>query len=300
MPRVFDCFIFFNEFDLLEIRLHELAPVVDRFVIVEAPLTFTGKPKPLHFKENQARFADFADRIVHVVDNDQPASASAWERQHHQRNALGRGISEAAAEDLIMLSDLDEIPRRETVAYIKEKPPARGEVLCLELRYFNYFMNLECNKTWLRHSPRCVRRDSYFGMQALRHIKAPESSPVRDIFRALSAWREAKRFVRRRTIHDAGWHFSYLGGAAAIQEKLQSIAGGWKISPDFSTAEGIAMRVGNLSSVHDGSPMHLRPIDETFPDYLRANIERYRHLIADEATRMDRISDDRGRAPVLR
>lgn len=294
MPRVFDCFVFFNEFDLLEIRLHELAPVVDRFVIVEAPLTFTGKPKPLHFEENQARFADFADRIVHVVDNDQPAKASAWERQHHQRNALGRGIGEAAADDLIILSDLDEIPRRETIARIKEKPPAHGEVLCLELRYFNYFMNLECDKPWLRHSPRCVRRDSYFGMQPLRHIKAPNPSPLRDVFRALSAWREAKRFVRRRTIHDAGWHFSYLGGVAAVQEKLQSIAGGWKISPDFSSGEGILSRIGNRSSVHDGSPMHLRPIDDTFPEYLRANIERYRHLIADEVMLADfALSDDR-------
>jgi hypothetical protein len=79
MPRIFDCFTFLNEFDLLEIRLHELAPVVDRFVIAESPVTFTGRPKPLHFLDNRARFAAFADKIIHIVVDDQPVTDSAWE-----------------------------------------------------------------------------------------------------------------------------------------------------------------------------------------------------------------------------
>jgi hypothetical protein len=90
--------------------------------------------------------------------------------------------------------------------------------------------------------------------------------------------------LRRRKIHEAGWHFSYLGGVAAIQEKLQSIAGGPKLSVELNDAETILRRIGNRISVEDISKLRLRPIDESFPAYLRANLDRYRHLIADEAT----------------
>lgn len=68
--RIYDCFTFFNELDLLELRLNELASVVDYFVIAEATHTFTGKPKPLHFKENAARFEAFLPRIIHIIVED--------------------------------------------------------------------------------------------------------------------------------------------------------------------------------------------------------------------------------------
>jgi len=73
---IYDCFTFFNELDLLEIRLNVLKDVVDRFVLVEATQTFTGRPKPLYYKENAARFAAFADRIIHVVVDDFSAADS--------------------------------------------------------------------------------------------------------------------------------------------------------------------------------------------------------------------------------
>jgi len=286
MPRVFDCFTFFNELDLLEIRLHELAPVVDRFVIAESPVTFTGRPKPLHFQDNKARFAAFADKIIHIVVDDQPVTDSAWERQWRQRNALDRGIADAAPDDLILLSDLDEIPRPETIRNIKKTPPNRNEILCLELRMFYYFANLESDERWLRRGPRCLVNAGYFGMQRLRNIKGPHLSPLRDFTRAISAWCESGRPVRRRAIRDAGWHFSYLGGIAAIHEKMRSISGGSKAPDDFKQLDKIMARVGNRIAVRDGpfSQLHLRPIDDGFPAYLRSNLERYRHLIADEAT----------------
>jgi beta-1,4-mannosyl-glycoprotein beta-1,4-N-acetylglucosaminyltransferase len=80
--RVFDGFTFFNELDLLELRLNELAGHVDFFVLVEAPMTFQGKPKPLFYAENQARFAAFRDKIIHLVIDDMPAGDDAWAREH--------------------------------------------------------------------------------------------------------------------------------------------------------------------------------------------------------------------------
>jgi hypothetical protein len=147
MPRVFDCFPFFNELDILEIRLHELSPVVDRFVLAEATTTFSGAPKPLHFLENRKRFAAFADRITHIVVENVPQNVrSAWDRRRHQVDALMRGLGEAKADDLVLLSDVDEILRAQAVRVAAENPPGRFEVLCFELRMYNYFVNFECEE----------------------------------------------------------------------------------------------------------------------------------------------------------
>ena len=89
---VYDCFTFFNELELLELRLHELAGVVDKFVLVEATRTFTNKPKPLYFQENRARFAAFENKLVHVVVADLPDSSDAWVVERFQRNAIGHGL----------------------------------------------------------------------------------------------------------------------------------------------------------------------------------------------------------------
>ncbi len=69
---VYDCFQFFNELDILKIRLNVLAPIVDRFVISEATETFSGLKKPLYYEENKYLFAEFADKIIHVVVDDTP------------------------------------------------------------------------------------------------------------------------------------------------------------------------------------------------------------------------------------
>ena len=119
MPRIYDCFTFYNELDLLEIRLNELDPIVDHFVLCEAPVTFKGKPKPLLFKENRERFERFLPKIAHIVVDDMPTGPDKksvyWQRQTFQRNAIRRGLGDADADDFIILSDLDEIPRATAV-----------------------------------------------------------------------------------------------------------------------------------------------------------------------------------------
>ena len=162
-----DGFLFNNEFDLLEIRLHELYPVVDAFVLVEAAFTFQDKPKPLYFRDytDSARFARFRDKIVHVVLDEKPATlrthilmtGDPWAIEVYSRDAIAElGIplakahvarqrresreSDAAAadaasvvaadaatelerdtsHDLIMITDIDEIPRRNTIAVLRE------------------------------------------------------------------------------------------------------------------------------------------------------------------------------------
>src|SRR5271156_187621 len=112
---IYDCFTFFNELELLELRLNELAGVVVKFVLVEATKTFSNKPKPLHFQENRARFAAFENKIIHVVVEDAPDTSDAWVIERFQRNAIERGLRGCKPDDWVLVSDLDEIPRATVV-----------------------------------------------------------------------------------------------------------------------------------------------------------------------------------------
>ena len=114
---VYDCFQFFNELDILKLRLHIMNPVVDRFVISEATETFSGNPKPLYYEENKEMFAEFADKIIHVVVDDTPPGYT-HDRDTFQKNAVGRGLKDCTEEDIIIFSDLDEIPNPEKIKEI--------------------------------------------------------------------------------------------------------------------------------------------------------------------------------------
>lgn len=118
---VYDCFLFFNELELLELRLHELADVVDRFVIVEATHTHTGLPKPLHFAENRHRFRKFKERILHVVVREHFPRMRPGKFADYQRDAVRQALADCRPDDIILFSDVDEIPCPDKVREIVEK-----------------------------------------------------------------------------------------------------------------------------------------------------------------------------------
>ena len=93
---VYDCFQFFNELDILKLRMHVLNDVVDKFVISEATVTFSGEKKPLYFQENREMFQEFEDKIIHKVVDDTPMDTSAFMRDSHQKCAVARGLEGAA------------------------------------------------------------------------------------------------------------------------------------------------------------------------------------------------------------
>ncbi len=112
--KIIDGFLFNDELDMLECRLRELDEVVDLFVLCEATHTFQGDPKPLHYLENQDRFAPWADRIHHVTA-ELPDGHGTWARENAQRDELGKTLGFMNDTDVFMLSDVDEIPYASTV-----------------------------------------------------------------------------------------------------------------------------------------------------------------------------------------
>jgi beta-1,4-mannosyl-glycoprotein beta-1,4-N-acetylglucosaminyltransferase len=126
--RIVEGFPFFMELDVLEMRLHELDSVVDVHILCESKYTQKGDPKPLYFEEHkhEARFAPFLHKIVHIIVEDAPppGSREGWQNEHLVRNAIARGFAQLPfdpkPDDILIISDVDEIPRREAVEFLRD------------------------------------------------------------------------------------------------------------------------------------------------------------------------------------
>ena len=101
-PMVYDCFLFLNEFEILDIRLHEMNSKVDKFVIVESIETFRGNLKPFNFAANRERFKKFEEKIIYIPLNERFHTNNPWDRESFQRNQILRGLTECKDENIIL------------------------------------------------------------------------------------------------------------------------------------------------------------------------------------------------------
>lgn len=225
---VYDCFSFFNELDLLEIRLRTLAGVVDRFVLSESRYTHTGKPKPLHYQANAARFQAFADRIIHVVSPD-PADLThdaddqrpSWIRENAQRNAtIDRIKPMLKDDDLLIVSDLDEIPNPEAIRAAKEL----AHPVSFRQKMYYYFANYRnCTSPYWYGSVALTYR-AFKDPRTYAHLETGIAFPSAHV--AAPSASKVRALRKLKVMRDGGWHFSYLGGISKIREKIGSIADG--------------------------------------------------------------------------
>jgi beta-1,4-mannosyl-glycoprotein beta-1,4-N-acetylglucosaminyltransferase len=253
MPRVFDCFPFFNELDILEIRLAELDPLVDYFVIVEATRTFSAKPKALHFADNRSRYGRYADKIIHVVVDDMPLDAPThWDRETHQREAIMRGLGGAHPDDRIVISDCDEIPKPDILRRaLQLRGLSRRLVAFWCVNYF-FRLNLRNDEHDHRLGPRLVTMNNLKSPQLLREI--PLRFSQRKFLRPLAAAVASNRASRRlgkliwpTIFWDAAWHFTAIGDVDMVNLKLSSGSHAGEY-PDF-TEEDLRHRRSVLTKV---------------------------------------------------
>ena len=281
--RIFDGFSFYNELDILEIRLNLLWDVVDRFILVEATRTHTGKPKPLYFAENRARFARFEEKIVHVVVDDFPEVPSSyseqdasWMREDWQRNAIFRGLEDAKDEDLLMISDVDEIPRPEVIARLCRRG-VRG-VVALEMEVFCYYLNYKnythYEITASKVVPVGMTRN---GKILSRRINLSRHDPI--VNRGVQPT-TIRCMIPDRVVSHAGWHFSYLGGAEAIVRKIGSIAIEYanEKNTDVSWVKDVIAKGEDITGC--GGRYFAVPLTAPrYPKYLLDHRSRYSNLI---------------------
>ena len=123
--KVIDVFPFFNELDLLEIRLNSLDPYVDCFILSEATKTFSGLDKPLYYQENKERFKKFSDKIIHnIVEDNTPQELHPYERDIFQKNSIKEIVlKNVSDDDAIIWSDIDEVPNPEELIIVGIRKP---------------------------------------------------------------------------------------------------------------------------------------------------------------------------------
>lgn len=208
--KVYDCFTFYNELDLLDLRLAMLYDVVDHFVIVESTSTFQNQSKPLFLKDNWLRYKQYHDKIIHVVvDLD---NADPWQNERHQRDSIMLGLADASPHDVAIIGDVDEFIRPDSIRQIRNSPAV---VFGLRVPYFNFKFNY-----MLVSDPEsyCV----WSTASRVDLLTSPED--LRRSRWTLNQFPYTHRDSIIEIIEHAGWHFTYLGNDDFIRNKLKSFA----------------------------------------------------------------------------
>ena len=271
--RIIDAFIFFNEIELLKIRLELLYRHVDEFVICEANSTFSGQRKPYTFLEREQEFSPWRDKITFLayqpeltgLDFTRPTtfdgSSAPWQIERGQRNHLASCLACAKDEDILILSDVDEIWTPELASWLKAYPmQMKAGRLGMQFHYF--FMNCRgigpANSLWtysLFAQVGLLRAQPH----TLHDLRVDAQLPVTS---------------------DAGWHFSYLGGAEAVIRKIES----------FSHQELNTQEIKNFERISNCLRLGLDPFDradhawaffhvDSYPATLAALMRRHPGLI---------------------
>ena len=243
---IFDCFTFFNEFDVLEMRLSILYPYVDYFVLVEATKNHHGEDKPLYFDSNRERYNKYMDKIIYVCVDDAPEYKGETDMGivNFLRNAILRGLmGNARPDDLIMVSDVDEIPNPhilENLDNIKVDLYAnRGswkQKLRQHLRVWSMFsqdfMRVgKENKGYplmklLDYTPVGLEYDFFYYFMNCKN-KAWWRGPYIAKYEHMMMPHEPRELQYQSQlpiIRSAGWHFSYLGGIESVKAKLSALS----------------------------------------------------------------------------
>jgi len=256
--KIFDCFIFNHEVELLEIRLNILNDYVDKFVITEGDMTFSGLPKESHFLNNKERFAKWEDKII-LNQINIPECESPWHREIYSRNAMVN-LDIFNDDDLIIMSDGDEIPNPEILEQSSE--------WVSDDTHFTFEQS--CYAYWMNN----LYSDKWFGTRAATY-KYVNNTTVDDIREGT----EDESKISGSIITNGGWHFTYLGNEDHIRQKINSFCDRHFDVPEVT--ENISKNLeGGTDVLNRNHITYSRvDIDDSFPQYIIDNQEKYSHLI---------------------
>ncbi len=271
---IVDSFPFFDEYDLLEVRLTLLDPVVDRFVIVEGTRTFAGKPKPLRLLDAKERYAKWWHKIKYIKVDDWPDTDNAWILENHQRNAIARGWEDLSDEDVVIMSDLDEIPNPATVS----RYSGMKGVKWLVQRDFRNFVNaLNVKSPMWGGGPRMTTYGEFKRLGELKKFKYTRYGP-REVNEGATAVK-LRRMRNVTAVQNGGWHLSFLGGIDAIVRKIQAYSHQERNTPEFLDRKRLQHALDEGLSV-SGARLMLCPLEEVgYPAEMLAAIRKYPYMV---------------------
>jgi len=254
---VVDVFTYNGEADILEIRLHILNDKVGQFVVVEAPTTFSGKPKPLYFERDRERFKEFLPKIKYFVidENYSPEEiaiaeespntkgADHWKREFLQKESIKKALTHLDDNDIVYVGDVDEI-WNEVID--------RNDMLKLKLRVYPYFLNNRSNEEFWGT---VVCKYWHIRMHCLNHLRT----------NCLGS------------DHYHGWHFTSQGGLDEVRRKLNDSYTKESYNTDEVQLKLAERMLQNKDYI--GRGFTFERDDKDLPDYIKINWEKYVHML---------------------
>ena len=259
---IYDCFQYFNEDHIVDLRLNILNKHVDYFVISESTKTHQGKEKKLNF--NIKNFLKYKNKIKYIVadykkkidfDNHVGGESPV---EKHQRNQLIEGIQDASHDDLIILSDSDEIPDLTKLKEINQNK----KYVAFSQKMFMYKLNLQNlnESNWI--GSKITLKKNITTMQELRDLK----------FKKYPFWRFDKRNLQ---IIKGGWHFSFLQKPEDIIRKIKSFSHGEFNENNIIDKKKIEKKIlDNEDIFNRGFKLKKIDIDSEFPDFILNNKDK--------------------------
>ena len=226
--KIFDCFMYFDEEMILDLRLNILNSHVDYFIIVESRYNHKGEKRKLLF--NKEKFIKYRDKIIYLVHDEVPSKVkkindeddektqtnkyimNALYRENAQRNYIINGLNNANNEDIILISDVDEIPKIDKFEFNK----VNNKIILFRQDMFYYKFNL-CLPNFKWTGTKACRKKDLISPQWLRNIKEKKYP-----FFRLDTFFSDKKYTDIKIVNDGGWHFSNIKTAKAIEHKLKS------------------------------------------------------------------------------
>lgn len=256
--KIYDCFIFNHEIELLEIRLNVLSDYVDKFIITEGNVTFSGKPKESYYLNNKDKFLQWEDKII-LNQIELPEFDSPWDREIYSRNSV-MDLDLFEDNDLLLTSDTDEIPNPEVLKYASEWINSDTHFTFQQKAYHGYLNNLYTDK--------------WFGTRAAtyKYMKDTTVDSIRE-------GTEDESKITGSIITNAGWHFTYCGDDSHVKQKINSFCDTQYNIPEITNLVSDNLKNGKdvLNRTHI---KYLKvDIDETFPQYIIDNQEKYSNLL---------------------
>ena len=291
--KIFDCFMYFDEEQVLDLRLNILYKDVDYFVIVESTYNHKGEKRRLLF--DKKKFLKFKDKIIYLIYDKTPESVwpineedtdelknhkyimNPLYRENAQRNFISEGLKIANKDDLILVSDVDEIPKLDSLDLSKIK----DEIILFrqDMFYYKYNLNLPDFK-W--SGTKGVRKKKLISPQWLRNIKDKKYP-----FFRVDTFFSDKKYTNIKIISDGGWHFSNIKSPELIEHKLRSYLHHREFDQKSLTVDGINDLVKKKQAIYDlrvdktvnkvGNGLILTNFDlKKLPSYIKNNLEKYK------------------------
>ena len=256
--KVYDCFTWWCELDLLKLRLSILDPFVDYFVIVESRQTFSGNPKPLYLQENIEQFAMWKDKLIIITapNIELKDPNNLFERHYLAYELLEEKVMEIGeSEDICFMSDADEVWNPDILNQIDDYPHSLYQIA------YAYWLNNRCSEQWT----------------------GTLMTKVKNVFEGFN---KLNRTAKPFPLENGGYHFTNLGGAKMIIEKIKAYDHSNEVVPTLSQFKdfGIQERMDNNNDYlgrlldYDGKPFRFWVDESQWPTYLKEHKQDWIHL----------------------